>query len=165
MDNIKEIKEILEILSLISTAFGVPIAILLFWNEKTKERFDREWGTYNALDEKYIKYLELCIINPRYNLYNTELMSPPELSNMEEIQRSALFEILIAILERSDLMYHEHSDGPRRSQWEGWLAYIEGWTQDRRFRPMWNLISSQYDSGFVKFVETKLDEAKTHKPR
>ncbi len=150
------VKDVLELISYASTAFGVPIAIAIFWNEKKKESFDREWGTYNALDDKYIRYLELCIQYPHLDLYNVGMTPSPELSKLEEIQRLALFEVLVATLERSYLMYHEHSSVSKRSQWIGWLGYIEGWAVDPRFPPMWRKIVGQYDAGFVNFVESRL---------
>jgi hypothetical protein len=58
------LNEIIQICSNIATILGIPIAIILFINEKRKERRDREYGTYNALDEKYLDYLKLCMENP-----------------------------------------------------------------------------------------------------
>lgn len=54
-------QDILLLLSTIVSILGIPIAILVFVNEKRKERRDREYGTYHALDEKYLEYLGLCM--------------------------------------------------------------------------------------------------------
>ena len=49
------LNETIEMLSYLATILGIPIAIILFVNEKRQERRDREYGTYHALDEKYLE--------------------------------------------------------------------------------------------------------------
>ncbi|MGB5157786.1 hypothetical protein [Desulfobacterium sp. N47] len=55
--NIASINEYLQIITSVVTILGLPLAVLLFYLEKRKERRDREYGTYNALDDKYIYFL------------------------------------------------------------------------------------------------------------
>ncbi len=66
------LKDILEMLSYIATILGIPLALLLFWDEKRKERRDREYGTYDALDNKYIEFLQLLLEYPHLDVYYRE---------------------------------------------------------------------------------------------
>ena len=40
---------------------GIPVAIGVYGLNKRRERLDREYGTYHALDDKYIEYLKLAV--------------------------------------------------------------------------------------------------------
>ena len=64
---------LITIIAHIAAILGIPLALFLFYDEKRKERRDREYGTYNALDDKYIAFLQLCIEHPELNLYSTPL--------------------------------------------------------------------------------------------
>ena len=136
----------------VATAFGLPIAAFVFWREKRRERHDREWGTYNSLDEKYIEYLKMCVEFPELDAYNYQLEDNVQLTNYEKTQRVALFEILVSILERSYLMYFDQSSKIKEKQWVGWHNYIVGWKKDPRFAELWPKVSEQYDSDFVAYV-------------
>lgn len=43
--------QIAELLSYIITILGLPFAILLYYKEQCRQRLEREFGTYDALDE------------------------------------------------------------------------------------------------------------------
>ena len=58
----------------IVTILGLPLAIFLYYQEKKKGRRDREYGTYNALDDKYIQFLDLkSFLQARLNWIRTSL--------------------------------------------------------------------------------------------
>lgn len=145
-----ELKDLLEILSLIATTLGVPIAIAIFFNEKRKERRDREYGTYNALDDKYLDFLNLCLLNMDLGIYEK---ADKELSEEQQLRSNIIFDVLISILERAYLMYQGHSDQIRKSQWVGWNSYIEDWMNYNRFRIAWEtLLNSQFDTNFIEYM-------------
>lgn len=145
-----EIKNLIEIISLIATSLGVPIAIYLFFNEKRKERLDREYGTYNALDDKYLDFLNLCLSNTDLGIYE---MSDKELTEEQQVRVNIIFEIFICLCERAFLMYQGHNNKIRNSQWSGWNSYIEDWMEYKRFRIAWeNYLSSQYDTAFLEYM-------------
>jgi hypothetical protein len=50
--NILSVKEFLELSTHVITILGLPVAIFIYYQEKKKDRRDREYGTYNALDDK-----------------------------------------------------------------------------------------------------------------
>lgn len=136
----------------LATFLGVPIAILLFVNEKARERRDREYGTYDALDEKYREYLLLCMEHPRLGLYDVALDDDVELDPLETIQQLAMFDILVSLLERSFLMYADQSTRIKRRQWEGWRGYIDDYFANPRFRGLWAERGEQFDTDFVEFM-------------
>lgn len=151
---IKEWVDITTLLSNIVGIFGIPIAIYIFFNEKRKERLDREYGTYNALDDKYVEYLTLCIKNPELDLYYVPLSGKPrELTEEQKVKQFALFEILLSQMERAFLMYAGHTNEFRMEQWNGWEAYMKEWVK----RPIFGKLLSgsdghQFDKGFITYL-------------
>lgn len=148
--------EALQMLSHAATTLGVPIAIVLFLNEKRKERREREYGTYHALDEKYLQYLELCVEHPELDLYYLPLSAPKELTPAQQIKQYALFEILVTLMERAYLMYRDQSSDIKRRQFEGWNMYMTDWSRRKNFRALWQILGHQFDTEFTSHMATAM---------
>ena len=150
--NLETIKSVLEIMTLFITIFGAPIAVYLYFKERNKERKDREYGTYNALDDKYIDFLNLCLAHTDLDLYNLS-NAKKELTQEQLQRRDLIFEILICLFERAFLMYQDQSAEIRKRQWDGWNAYMEDWMDNENFRKIWGTyLGTQYDQGFVNHM-------------
>lgn len=148
-----DLPTIVTIIANIAATLGIPLAIMLFINEKRRERRDREYGTYNALDDKYIAFLQLCIDHPELNLYSIALESEVELSPQQKIQQYAMYEVLISLLERGFLMYRDQSTEVKRQQWIGWESYLQNWCKNKSFQDLWYKVDAdEYDTDFVAFV-------------
>lgn len=145
--------EILSITEKIITLLGVPIAIFLFYKEKQRERIDREYGTYNALDEKYSDFLKICLDNIELGLYDSLNQTQRELSQDQQIKRDIIYEILVCLFEKAFLMYKSQNKDVKKRQWTGWEAYISDWMEVDSFRSSWNSkLNSQYDEEFLKYM-------------
>jgi len=149
--------EVFELLSYVATALGVPTAIGAYLTAKSRERREREYETYHALDEKYLDYLEMCIQNPRLDMYYFPLEQEVVLSPEEKIQQHAMCEILIALLERAFLMYRDQATEIKRAQWEGWNAYMHDWAKRANFRRLWSELGEQFDKDFVKYMNSIIE--------
>nr|CBX28143.1 unknown protein [uncultured Desulfobacterium sp.] len=68
-------------------------------------------------------------------------------------QEQVLFLILISILERAYLMYHDQSTDIKKRQWTGWVEYIRDYCRKENFRRRWPTLGPQFDKGFVTFME------------
>ena len=151
--NLESVKIVLEIIALSATIIGIPVYIYIYYKEKKRERLDREYGTYNALDDKYIDFLRLCIDNIDLNIYLLDNEITKNLNEQQKIRQYIIFEILVCIFERAFLMYKGHSDKIRRNQWVGWNSYIEDWLNNESFRKAWrNFIGNQYDTDFISYM-------------
>jgi hypothetical protein len=151
--NLDTTKQILEIIALVITILGAPVAIFFYFKERRKERQDREYGTYNALDDKYIDFLNLCLTNADLGIYQMAEDVDKNLSEDQKQRRTVIFEILICLFERAYLMYKDQSEAIKRNQWAGWNAYIEDWMENVQFLDAWeNTLSAQYDNDFLKHM-------------
>ena len=151
---IKDWADVATFLSNVVGMVGIPVAIYIFFNEKKKERLDREYGTYNALDDKYVEYLALCIQHPELDLYYVPIGgTAPELSEEQKVKQLALFEVLLSQMERAFLMYSGHTSDFRREQWNGWDAYIKKWVKRANFGELLSKTDGQqFDHGFIAYL-------------
>jgi hypothetical protein len=152
MPSLQIIKDTLEASSYAVTILGVPVAIYLFYQEKRKERREREYGTYNALDDKYIEFLNLCLNNTDLNIYYVKKSDSVTLTLDQERKQLLIFEILISILERAYLMYQDHNTQIKKEQWEGWNAYMHEWMGQKNFQESWRILGHQWEFNFIKHM-------------
>lgn len=154
---IETIKKCLEIISSIITILGVPVAIWIFFRNKKKEERDREYQTYNALDDKYIEFLNLCLDNSELDIYSerNSILTPEQ-----EHKRIIIFEILISIFERAFLMYKDKNNKIKKEQWEGWNKYIAEWAKVENFKIAWKKLGDQWDVNFNIFMKETLGTIK-----
>lgn len=146
--------QLLQIITYCISILGIPGAIYVYWDNKRKERKDKEYNTYHALDEKYSKFLELCIQYPELNMYYLPLEKSSKLTPTQKIQRYALFEILISTLERSHIMYADQSTYIKKLQWGGWKQQIDLYCARADFRELWRMLPPEfYDVRFMKYID------------
>lgn len=137
------------------TLVGILCAVWLYFEDKRHERRDREYGTYNALDDKYIDFLRLCLENPDLDVMWDIPLLRSEAPRPGELRREKiLFSILTAILERAYLMYREQTSAVRRAQWAGWEAYIRLYMVKQNFRDYWESNGDQWDINFVTYMNS-----------
>lgn len=117
---------ILEGLAYVATILGVPIFLFSYLSNQAAERKRAEYGTYDALDEKYVEFQMLAIQHPKLDIADAPMpISSAQLGPEDVAVRRTLYQILIATFERTFLMYKDKSDRMRKRQWEGWDAYVE----------------------------------------
>ncbi|HEV7781222.1 MAG TPA: hypothetical protein VGO58_08140 [Chitinophagaceae bacterium] len=79
-----EFKETLELVNELVVTFGIPVAIYQYVITKRKERRDREYLTYNALDEKYIEFQKLCLEYPKLDIFDVPDKAAPPLDDQQK---------------------------------------------------------------------------------
>lgn len=152
-----DLRALLDIAVAVVNLVGVPVAIVLFFLNKRRERLEREYGTYNSLDEKYVDYLKICVEHPNLDVFDLPM---PDYKPTPELcwQELQVFAMLIAILERAYLMYRDKSHAVRESQWVGWEAYMKDWASRQNFRDAWDKLKGQFDCGFEKYMASLLSQ-------
>jgi hypothetical protein len=151
--------ELSQLAANIATFLGFPIGVLVLALAARSERRDREFGTYDTLDEKYLDYLRLCAENPKANLYYYEI-SPEPLSEEETVTRYAIFEVLVSLMERAYLMHKGHRQKMRDDQWSGWEHFCMAWARQNRFRELWAILGDQFDAEFTEFMNRLIASSK-----
>ena len=105
----------------IVSIIGVPVAIVLYARSLLAEKHAREWAIYEAVQEKYMNFLDTALSRPKVGVLWTEPdVLKGELSADERIDQDLLFNILTSIFERAFLVYRRASSAQRKRQWAGW---------------------------------------------
>jgi hypothetical protein len=152
-------KDVLDALVQIAFLLGIPLSIWIYYDEKKKERTEREYGTYDALDDKYIYFLQLCLENSDLDLmWDIPMKEKINLTPERKRRQDILFSLLISILERAFLMYRDQSTQIKRKQWSGWSEYMRQYLLKANFRQTWIDIKDQWDEDFVSYMDNLFKE-------
>ena len=146
----------LEITTFIITILGVPFAIYMYLNEQKTQRAEREYGTYDALDDKYIELQQLCLQYSKLDIFDSPFQNPNELTEEDRKQEEAILLIRISIFERAFLMYQREAAKAKKDQWDGWDVEIKEWLERKNFRAIWDIHNSYYDQAFAKYFNQHL---------
>jgi hypothetical protein len=152
-DTLAKWKDLFELLSYVVVILGLPAAIYQYRRSKRREEADREYGTYNALDEKYLQFQMLCFEYPHLDLFDVPDATPRELSAVEAKQELIAFTFLISVFERAYLMYHDQSNRVKAAQWTGWDEYIRCYCERQNFRSAWEVSGETFDRNFENYME------------
>ncbi len=149
------LQQIVEIVASSISILGIPVGIYLYYTAKRREQLDREYGTYNALDEKYTEFLKLCLENWELDVFDVPLESKKKLTPEQLRKEQILFLILISILERAYLMYKDQSTKIKKAQFAGWESYMRTWSSRANFRRVWKqagIDAETFDKDFYKHM-------------
>jgi len=146
------------------TLISVAIAVALYVQGQAKERdanareAERARGrqvteAFNALDDKYIDYVKLCLAHPELDVFDTPLARTRPASADEQRRESMMFAILLSVLERSYLMYQNQDDAFKRGQWAGWESYVKSWLGGENFLGEWERTKREFDPAFVTYMD------------
>lgn len=153
----------LEVLSKLVIICGFPFAYYQYRKAKEKEKRDREYGTYHALDEKYIEFQKLCLQYPYLNVFDIPDALPAELNAEQKKEELILFTMLFSIFERAFLLYTDpqQTSAIKEKQWVGWDSYISSYCNRENFLSAWEISGSTFDTEFEKYMRKTIEAVKS----
>jgi len=151
----EDMKVLVDPLAAIGGIAGLYLALAAYRKATKKEQLDRERGTYDSLDAKYLDFLRLSIQHPELDLFERPLPAPPELSDQGCVQQLAAFAILLSIFERAYLLFKDETDGLRARQWAGWQGSMSQYAERGNFREAWRLCGDGFDTAFQTFLQNE----------
>ncbi|MDQ6972865.1 MAG: hypothetical protein Q9M30_09460 [Mariprofundaceae bacterium] len=149
---ISNMKDLFELIGYIVVALGIPFFIYQF----NLERKDREYGTFDSLDDKYTEFQEICMQYPELNIHDIPFEKDQSISktDLKNKQEEAALWILMSIFERAYLMYKRHSRKSREGQFDGWVHQMELWYRRDNFQSAWQKLDvGDYDKEFMQWFE------------
>ncbi|GAP05371.1 MAG TPA: hypothetical protein DEQ80_10460 [Anaerolinea thermolimosa] len=155
------IKDLFELLSYVAILLGIPTGLYQYYRSVKKEQQDREYGTYNALDEKYLQFLKLCFENPELDVFEVPDAAPQPLNETQKKQELIALTMLLSICERAYLMYSDQSTAVKRRQWSGWDGFIRDYCRRENFRRALARAGEGFDLGFQAYIRRVLAEVET----
>lgn len=150
------IKDIVEIVGWAFAVASVAIALWRYWTAKVREQKDRDYGTYDALDDKYYEFTKLCFEHPKLDIFDLPDKAPGALTDTEAKQQLVAFSLLFQILERAYLMYEDRDSAESEEQWKGWELFIDRFSKRQNFRDAWDQLGAEWDPRFAKMMNEKI---------
>lgn len=151
--SIEKLPGYLEVINKLVVILGLPLAYFQFIKAKRKERRDREYGTYNALDEKYLEFQRLCLEHPYLDIYDIPDKDPKDLTEQQKKEELILFTMLFSIFERAYLLYSDQDSDIKKKQWIGWDLYIKSYCERENFLNAWEVSGSTFDTDFEAYIK------------
>ena len=141
----------------LTVVIGAPIAIINYIHTEKQNRLDRAYGTYDALDDKYIDFMRLCMEKPYLNIFDIEHEDPVKLTPAQKHEELVAFSILSAIFERAYIMYRER-DVDEGGQWDGWFITIKDYCRRDNFVDYWYKNGFGWDQRFEELICSLIKE-------
>jgi hypothetical protein len=152
------ISQYLEVATFIITILGVPAAIFIYLTEQKTLRAEREYGTFDTLDEKYIEIQQLCLEHPELDIFDTPYDTPRQLTEEQEKQEEAILLIRISVFERAFLMYQRTTSQSKKGQWAGWELEIKEWFSRENFKSTWIEHGPYFDKSFYEYFNATMSD-------
>jgi hypothetical protein len=157
----RSLLEWFEFLSYVVTVVGLPFAILVFIYEKRRERQNEEEEIFQQLSDQYTDFLKLVLDNADLQLLRRG-SSDLQLSPEQTERKSALFGILVSILERAYMLVFEEDMGRQTQRlWQSWEDYMREWCQRPDFREALPALLDGEDDEFKQHILRIAEEERT----
>ncbi len=158
--DLERLKDIFEFLYYACALVGIPAGLFQYIKASRKEQQDREYGTYDALDQKYVDFLSLCYEHPELDVFDVPDPKPCALTEEQKKTELIVLTILFSIFERAFLMYRDQSWEVKRRQWfEGWHEYIFSYCRRKNFQDAWKVSGDTFDLSFQEYMMGLFTEA------
>lgn len=154
---------VLDAMAKVVVILGFPLAYIQYRIAKRKEKKDREYGTYNALDEKYIEFQKLCLERPYLNIFDIPDELPKKLTDKQAKEELILFTMLFSIFERAYLLYSDQTSKIKKKQWLGWETYIKGYCNRSNYLKAWEVSGETFDTDFERYMNERIKEAQMNR--
>jgi hypothetical protein len=149
--------EILEAATYIVTILGLPFAIYIFAVEQRKQRENEDEEINELLSRAYTDFLKLVIDHPDLKLRSAR--STPNLTEDQQDQVFAMFEILVSLFERVYvLLYEDGMTGRQLRLWLSWEDFMREWCRREDFRRRLPDLLIGEDADFAAYLRRLAEE-------
>src|SRR5262245_38573543 len=156
MSKMEWIKEIAQVLYYVSLSITGLLALIGYLRAKDREQQEREYRTYDELDNKFLAYQKLAL------QHDLDLIEAPDASAALAGDRLRLKRELVtascgfALFQRAFLMFHGQSDAFKARQWQGWDRLLTAFLCRPANRHAWQVCKLHFDMQFQKHVDDRL---------
>jgi len=156
---LQEGANLVTILGIVFALVGLTVSLRTFIAERKKEHLEREYGTFDSLDNKYVEFMYACTQHPNLDLFS-EPLGKDRVATKEELNvERALFSVLISIFERAFVMFERRAGKDMKElQYLGWLECMRSYCIRESFLFEWKKIGNQFDNDFKKRLNDLIEE-------
>lgn len=149
---------ITQIIYYVAMSIAGPLAVIAFLRAKKVERLEKEYKTYDELDNRFFEYQKLALEYYDLDILDVPNNDPSLAFDKKRKQEMVAFAILFSLFERAYLMFSNQADTFRLRQWSGWKRFLDDFIRRESVRTAWQLSKETYDTDFQAFMERKIAE-------
>ena len=152
------ITSITQIVYYIAMSIAGPLAVIAFLRVKRAEKFEKEYKTYDELDNRFFEYQKLALEYYDLDILDVPNNDPSLPFDKKRKQEMVAHAMLFSLFERAFLMFYQQEDQFRLRQWSGWKHFLNDFIRREAVRNAWRLSRETYDTDFQKFMDGKIAE-------
>ncbi len=135
-----------------------PLALFQYLKARKEDRQEREYETYNELDNRFFEYQKLALEYYDLDILDVPNNDPSLAFDKKRKQEMVAYAILFSLFERAYLMFSCQADAFRQRQWSGWKRFLNDFIRRETVRTAWQLSKETYDTDFQLFMDRKIAE-------
>src|SRR6202521_6053472 len=147
---------IFQIIYYIAMSIAGPLAVIAYITAKKTERLEREYQTYDELDNRFFEYQKLALEYYDLDILDVPNNDPSLAFDKKRKQEMVAYAILFSLFERAYLMFSNQADVFRKRQWSGWKHFLNDFLRRENVRSAWELSKNTYDTDFQSFMDRKI---------
>ena len=147
---------ITQIIYYIAMSIAGPLAVIAFLQVKKTERLEKEYRTYDELDNRFFEYQKLALEYYDLDILDVPNNDPSLAFDKKRKQEMVAYAILFSLFERAYLMFSNQADTFRERQWSGWKRFLNDFIRRENVRTAWQLSKETYDTNFQAFMDRKI---------
>jgi hypothetical protein len=158
MSTLEPIREIAQILYYVALSISGPVALIGYLQAKKKEQEEREYQTFDELDNKFLEYQKLALA------HDIDLIDVPDIDpllqgdTIRKKQQLVACAISFSLFQRAFLMFHHQADQFKKRQWPGWEQFLTKFLTRDNVKDAWQIAKFRYDVRFRSYVDRKIVE-------
>jgi hypothetical protein len=155
---------ITQIIYYIAMSIAGPLAVVAFLRVKKAEKFEKEYKTYDELDNRFFEYQKLALEYYDLDILDVPNNDPSLAFDKKRKQEMVAYAILFSLFERAFLMFSNQADAFRNRQWSGWKRFLDDFIRRECVRTAWHLSKETYDTDFQTFMDRKIAKVLSKMP-
>ena len=119
------VTHITQIIYYIAMSIAGPLAVIAYIQVKKTERLEKEYQTYDDLDNRFFEYQKLALQYYDLDILDVPNNDPSLAFDKKRKQEMVAYAILFSLFERAYLMFSNQADTFRLRQWSGWKRFLD----------------------------------------
>lgn len=152
----EDVTNVTRIIYYIAMSIAGPLAVIAFLQVKKTERLEKEYKTYDELDNRFFEYQKLALEYYDLDILDVPNNDPSLAFDKKRKQEMVAYAILFSLFERAYLMFSNQADTFRLRQWSGWKRFLKDFIRRESVRTAWQLSKETYDTDFQAFMDRKI---------
>jgi hypothetical protein len=151
-----------ELLANMVTVIGLPLAIIVFFQQFRREHINDEIMVYESLSDTYQQFLRVALQHSDLHLFSET--RTPTLNEEQYDRMIVIFTMLVSLFERAYiLIYDEHASGVQKRRWNSWNDYMREWCAREDFRMVLDTLLQGEDEDFCRYIRALAAQAASAK--